>query len=107
MKIPKKFSEILFLVEISKGSRNARSGFLDADSLLIQAEMFMQPDAFKRFKHFYDRQVRFFYKIIDSPKVRGLKGDFTIKTANNGYIIVNLVIKHRPFSVKNLKISDF
>lgn len=62
MKIPKKFSEILFLVEISKGSRNARSGFLDADSLLIQAEMFMQPDAFKRFKHFYDRQVRFLYK---------------------------------------------
>ena len=61
MKIPKKFSEILFLVEISstKGasSRNARSGFLDADSLLTQAEMFMQPDAFKRFKHFYDQQV--------------------------------------------------
>ena len=66
MKIPKKFSEILFLVEISstKGAissdravRNARSGFLDADSLLIQAEMFMQPDAFKRFKHFYDQQV--------------------------------------------------
>ena len=59
MKIPKKFSEILLLVEISNGSRNARSGFLDADSLLIQAEMFMQPDAFKRFKHFYDRQVSF------------------------------------------------
>ena len=59
MKIPKKISEILFLVEISSGSRNARSGFLDADSLLVQAEMFMQPDAFKRFKHFYDRQVSF------------------------------------------------
>ena len=66
MKIPKKFSEILFLVEISstkgaissdRAARNARSGFLDADSLLIQAEMFMQPDAFKRFKHFYDQQV--------------------------------------------------
>lgn len=38
-------------------TRNVRSGFLDADSLLQQALMFMQPDAFKRFSHFYDNQV--------------------------------------------------
>ena len=36
----------------------ARSGMLDADSLLAQAEMFMAPDAFKRFRHFYTEQVR-------------------------------------------------
>ena len=36
----------------------ARSGMLDADSLLQQAEMFMAPDAFKRFRHFYRGQVR-------------------------------------------------
>ena len=35
----------------------ARSGMLDADSLLLQAEMFMAPDAFKRFRHFYQEQV--------------------------------------------------
>lgn len=35
----------------------ARSGMLDADSLLVQAEMFMAPDAFKRFRHFYTEQV--------------------------------------------------
>merc|ERR1712176_133117 len=35
----------------------ARSGMLDADSLLQQAEMFMAPDAFKRFRHFYREQV--------------------------------------------------
>ena len=70
MKIPKKFSEILFLVEISNGSRNARSGFLDADSLLIQAEMFMQPDAFKRFKHFYDKQVSFKFFCSKLSKTR-------------------------------------
>ena len=38
--------------------RTARSGFLDAESLLTQAIMFMQPDAYKRFSHFYENQVR-------------------------------------------------
>ena len=38
--------------------RTARSGFLDAESLLTQALMFMQPDAYKRFSHFYENQVR-------------------------------------------------
>ena len=39
--------------------RTARSGFLDAESLLNQALMFMQPDAYKRFAHFYENQVMF------------------------------------------------
>ena len=39
--------------------RTARSGFLDAESLLTQALMFMQPDAYKRFAHFYENQVMF------------------------------------------------
>ena len=34
---------------------------LDADSLLAQAEMFMAPDAFKRFRHFYQEQVEYFF----------------------------------------------
>jgi len=38
--------------------RTARSGFLDAESLLTQAIMFMQPDAYKRFSHFYENQVQ-------------------------------------------------
>ena len=44
-----------------KLSRSKRSGFLDAESLYRQAEMFMQPDGLKRFKHFYKQQVRLYY----------------------------------------------
>jgi hypothetical protein len=35
----------------------ARSGFLDAQTFLTQTEMFLQPEAFRRFSHFYDSQV--------------------------------------------------
>merc|ERR1712113_905711 len=40
-----------------KLARSKRSGFLDAESLYRQAEMFMQPDGLKRFKHFYKQQI--------------------------------------------------
>lgn len=35
----------------------ARSGFLDAQTFLTQTEMFLQPEAFRRFSHFYDSQI--------------------------------------------------
>jgi hypothetical protein len=50
-------SESEFEVEADPVARSKRSGFLDAESLYRQAEMFMQPDALKRFKHFYREQV--------------------------------------------------
>ena len=51
-------------------ARTKRSGFLDAESLLRQAEMFMQPDAFKRFSHFYKEQVsQPSENVVNSPKI--------------------------------------
>jgi len=39
------------------GSLKPRSGWLDAETLLIQTEMFLQPEAFRRFTHFYTTQI--------------------------------------------------
>jgi hypothetical protein len=54
---PEPESKSEFEVEADPVARSKRSGFLDAESLYRQAEMFMQPDALKRFKHFYREQV--------------------------------------------------
>ena len=41
----------------NSGTLKPRSGWLDAETLLIQTEMFLQPEAFRRFTHFYTTQV--------------------------------------------------
>jgi len=42
---------------VSSDPANPRSGFLDAETFLVQTEMFLQPEAFKRFTHFYHTQI--------------------------------------------------
>lgn len=48
---------VMKIREIGSNSAKPRSGFLDAETFLVQTEMFLQPEAFKRFKHFYDTQI--------------------------------------------------